>query len=1187
MLQLFRNTSRKAIALATAGLLIANTLLAGAAATAASGDFITSAQASPSTVAPGSSTTITTTVQAPESTTVLVDMEIFDSAYKKVYQAFTDHIPVTAGTPKNVPFVWNAPADLPEGSYIISMGVFGESWSTMHKWHAGAATFTVKKGEGTPSVTAVATTSPDKIKIGSSIHVEASVTSSVYTDALVELTVLRPDGTQAAVFPFNTSLPAGQAKSVSFDWKAPAGAPLGLYQVKLAAYKPDRSQTFGTKQGIASFTVYSDTVPPLPVPEGITAVPGETSVALKWSPVSGATAYEVEADGAVTHVTSASFTHSGLLADTAHTYRVRAKNDLTASAWSTALPVRTLKPAAAGIKVITKNGTSASTQMITPELEIVNTGTSAVKLSDLKARYYFTIDGEKPFTIGFWTTTAKETVKTEFVKMPIPSVLADYYLEISFPNSTAELKPGSKVGVYTWINKNDWSSFEQTGDYSFVNNGSAADNPKATGYLAGSLAWGKEPVLLNLPPFPGHLTAVPADTSMALTWDAVPGVTSYELSADGEIITGLKTPSHTVNYLRPGTLHTYKIRSVQNGTASVWSAPVTLKTTGQQQLPAPSNVRAKVADGTVTLTWQALTETITGYDVEADGTVIAAGTGTSYTQSGLEAGSNHTYRVRAKDGTTLGPWSSAVKVNLPRVPTGPFDVTFTIDTSAERAPISPYIYGTNDDLSGTENWKSRRMGGNRLSTYNWENNASNAGEDYFEQSDDYIARYYGGIPWGGPTNEPGIGAAGFHQKSLQYGAYTLTTVPIAGYVAKDKNGTVTESETAPSNRWVPVKAFKGGPLSLTPDLNDNAVYIDEFVNNMVHRFGPASGSTGVKGYALDNEPALWSTTHPLMHPGKTGAAEVLNKGIDAAKAIKSVDPTAEVYGPVAYSFDEMYNMHAANDWEQVKGNYGWYVDYYLDKFRVASEQNGKRLLDAFDIHWYPEISAGGYRITDSQSNSSLAANKARMQAPRSLWDPSYTEDSWIGTWFSSYLPVIPRLQQSIDTYNPDTKIAFTEYNYGGENNVYGGIANADVLGIFGKFGVHLATFWKMFNTVKDATYITAAFNLFTNYDGHKSGFGDIKVKAETSDIENSSIYGSVFQDNEGKLHLIVLNKNNDFEINGTFKLAGGKTYKTAKVYAFDENSPVITERQGVASIENGTFTYKLPKLTAAHIVLSE
>jgi hypothetical protein len=42
------------------------------------------------------------------------------------------------------------------------------------------------------------------------------------------------------------------------------------------------------------------------------------------------------------------------------------------------------------------------------------------------------------------------------------------------------------------------------------------------------------------------------------------------------------------------------------------------------------------------------------------------------------------------------------------------------------------IYGYNQDHStpdSQENWGSRRLGGNRMSVFNWENGASNSGKD--------------------------------------------------------------------------------------------------------------------------------------------------------------------------------------------------------------------------------------------------------------------------------------------------------------------------------------------------------------------------------------------------------------------------------------------------------------------------
>ena len=58
-------------------------------------------------------------------------------------------------------------------------------------------------------------------------------------------------------------------------------------------------------------------------------------------------------------------------------------------------------------------------------------------------------------------------------------------------------------------------------------------------------------------------------------------------------------------------------------------------------------------------------------------------------------------------------------------------ITATLD-SENTYSINPMIYGYNQDHStpdGDENWGSRRLGGNRMSVFNWENGASNSGRD--------------------------------------------------------------------------------------------------------------------------------------------------------------------------------------------------------------------------------------------------------------------------------------------------------------------------------------------------------------------------------------------------------------------------------------------------------------------------
>ena len=75
-------------------------------------------------------------------------------------------------------------------------------------------------------------------------------------------------------------------------------------------------------------------------------------------------------------------------------------------------------------------------------------------------------------------------------------------------------------------------------------------------------------------------------------------------------------------------------------------------------------------------------------------------------------------------------------------------ISFTVDPSRDTLAISPFIYGTNGQSSDWEaNITARRLGGNRMTGYNWENNASNMGTDYngSNANDDYMT-WSAGIP---------------------------------------------------------------------------------------------------------------------------------------------------------------------------------------------------------------------------------------------------------------------------------------------------------------------------------------------------------------------------------------------------------------------------------------------------------
>jgi hypothetical protein len=240
---------------------------------------------------------------------------------------------------------------------------------------------------------------------------------------------------------------------------------------------------------------------------------------------------------------------------------------------------------------------------------------------------------------------------------------------------------------------------------------------------------------------------------------------------------------------------------------------------------------------------------------------------------------------------------------------------------------------------------------------------------------------------------------------------------------------------------------------------------------------------------------------------------------------------------------------------------------------------GKRLLDALDVHWYPEAQdTNNVRITEFRN---YRANwDARMQAPRSLWDYDYHERSWIEQYYGQWLPILPPLKSSINTYYSDTNLAITEYAYGGEDHYSGGIATADVLGIFGKYGVYLATYWG------EGAYVDAAIKMFRKYDFRTNAtFGDMNVPATMSNKVDSSIYASIFDSNNNVLHLIVLNKNFDNDINGTFNITSSHSFTSGRIWAFDMNGPDILEMTRIKNITGNSFKYLIPRLSVCHIVL--
>jgi hypothetical protein len=84
----------------------------------------------------------------------------------------------------------------------------------------------------------------------------------------------------------------------------------------------------------------------------------------------------------------------------------------------------------------------------------------------------------------------------------------------------------------------------------------------------------------------------------------------------------------------------------------------------------------------------------------------------------------------------------------------------------------------------------------------------------------------------------------------------------------------------------------------------------------------------------------------------------------------------------------------------------------------------------------------------------------------------------------------------------------------------GATAQADLLGIFGREGLDLATQW---TTPASNTPTFLAMKLYRNYDGNKSVFGDTSVAATVANPDNLSAFAAI-RTNDEALTVMVVNK---------------------------------------------------------------
>ena len=458
-------------------------------------------------------------------------------------------------------------------------------------------------------------------------------------------------------------------------------------------------------------------------------------------------------------------------------------------------------------------------------------------------------------------------------------------------------------------------------------------------------------------------------------------------------------------------------------------------------------------------------------------------------------------------------------------------VTITVDASANRQAISPLIYGVafapSSNVLQDLNAPLHRSGGNETTRYNWQLNAANHAADWYFES------------IGETDSTAGADGDDFIQESKGAGAQAMLTIPIMGWVAKlganraslasyltNKYGVQTATDPywpAAGNGVAP-----GGSNITNNDPTDASVMVTTnfqagWVRHLTNQWGAATKG-GLKYYLMDNEWSLWNSTHRDVHPVGATMDEVLGDFCSYAAMVKGIDPNALVAGPEEWGWPGYLYSGYDQQWSGANTNYNPadYPDrqahggqdfgpWFLSQVKQRDQAAGRRLLDVFTLHCYPqEGSVGDDAAIDT------ATELLRNQSTRQLWDTNYVDPSWI----DQVIALIPRMKSWVATNYPGTLTGITEYNWGAEAYASGGTAQADVLGIFGREGLDLASRWTA-PAADTPTY--NAFKMYRNYDGNKSTFGDTSVRATVPNPDVLSAFGAV-RTADGALTLMVVNK---------------------------------------------------------------
>ncbi len=251
-----------------------------------------------------------------------------------------------------------------------------------------------------------------------------------------------------------------------------------------------------------------------------------------------------------------------------------------------------------------------------------------------------------------------------------------------------------------------------------------------------------------------------------------------------------------------------------------------------------------------------------------------------------------------------------------------------------------------------------------------------------------------------------------------------------------------------------------------------------------------------------------------------------------------------------------------------------FLGWFLRQVHDHDVADGVRTLDVLDVHYYPQ----GDVVNDLVDDQTAAR---RLRSTRSLYDPLYTDESWV----SVRIRLLPRLRHAVDTSYPGTKIAISEWNWGADGTMNGALAIADVLGIYGREGVYLASYWER-PAAGSPGYL--AFKIHGNYDGQGGRFGGQSVPVVVDGLDPPEDLGAfaAYDPSTKMLRLMLINKLPDTPIDLALDIRSIDPAATGRVFRYGpDDLAAITEHEmslgDNPSIELPPYSITLVEVPAA------